>query len=132
MAQEGGGIAKRAATARFPFLGIIPTYAVFHPPLLVLIRLPTLACCATLPLPSVLGAYAFALSYPDLLFHSEGRTVPTKSLFEQEAPKIGTQKCSSKRGVSRILHVEFPQNNRELVKAEVSRKECSSKRPHSN
>ena len=29
----------------------------------------------------------------------EGRTVPTKSLFEQEAPKIGTQKCSTKRGV---------------------------------
>ena len=28
-----------------------------------------------------------------------GRKVPTKSLFEQEAPKIGTQKCSTKRGV---------------------------------
>ena len=26
----------------------------------------------------------------------EGRKVPTKSLFEQEAPEIGTQKCSTK------------------------------------
>ena len=29
----------------------------------------------------------------------EGRKVPTKSLLEQEAPEIGTQKCSTKRGV---------------------------------
>ena len=29
----------------------------------------------------------------------EGRKVPTKSLFEQEAPELETQKCSTKRGV---------------------------------
>ena len=48
--------------------------------------------------------------------------MPTKSLFEQEAPKIGTQKCSSKRGVRELLHVEIALNNRELVKAEVFEK----------
>ena len=47
---------------------------------------------------------------------------PTKSLFEQEAPKIGAQKCSTKRGVREPLHVEFALNNRELVKAEVFEK----------
>ena len=52
----------------------------------------------------------------------EGRKVPTKSLFEQEAPKIGTQKCSTKRGVRGTLHVEFALKNRELVKAEVFEK----------
>ena len=57
--------------------------------------------------------------------------MPTKSLFEQEAPKIGTQKCSTKRGVREPSHVEFALNNRELVKAEVfEKKECSSKQPH--
>ena len=34
----------------------------------------------------------------------EGRRVPTKKLFEQETPKIGTQKCSTKRGVQEPLH----------------------------
>ena len=43
----------------------------------------------------------------------------TKSLFEQEAPKIGTEKFSTKRGVREPLHVEFALNNRELVKVEV-------------
>ena len=33
--------------------------------------------------------------------------MPTKSLFEKEAPKIGTQKCSTKRGVPESLQVEF-------------------------
>ena len=51
--------------------------------------------------------------------------MPTKSLFEQEAPKIGAQKCSTKGGVREPVHVEFAMNNRELVKAECSRKECS-------
>ena len=41
--------------------------------------------------------------------------MPTKSLFEQEAPEIGTQKCSTKQGVREPLHVEFALNNRELV-----------------
>ena len=46
----------------------------------------------------------------------------TKSLFEQETPKNGTQKCSTKRGVREPLHLEFALNNRELVKAEVFEK----------
>ena len=33
--------------------------------------------------------------------------MPTKSWFEQEAPKIGAQKCSTKRGVREPLNVEF-------------------------
>ena len=56
--------------------------------------------------------------------------MPAKSLFEQEAPKIGTQKCSTKCGVRGPLHAEFALNNRELVNAEEFEKECSSKRPH--
>ena len=52
----------------------------------------------------------------------EGRKVPTKSLFEQEPPKIRTQKCSTKRGVREPLHVVFVLNDRELVKAEVFEK----------
>ena len=50
----------------------------------------------------------------------EGRKVPTKSLFGQEAPKIGTQKCSTKRGVRKPSHAcrICP----ELVKAEVFEK----------
>ena len=48
--------------------------------------------------------------------------MPTKGLFEQEAPKTGTQKCSTKRGVREPLHVEFALNNREFVKAEVFEK----------
>ena len=48
--------------------------------------------------------------------------MPTKSLFEQEAPKIGTQKCSTKRGVQEPLHVEFALRYRELVKADVFEK----------
>ena len=52
----------------------------------------------------------------------EGRKVPTKSLFEQEAPKTGTQKCSTKRGVREHLNAEFALNGRELVKAEVFEK----------
>ena len=40
------------------------------------------------------------------------------SLFEQEAPKIGTQKCSTKQGVREPLRVEFALNNTELVKPE--------------
>ena len=40
----------------------------------------------------------------------EGRKVPTKCLFEQETPKLGTQKCSTKRGVREPLHVEFALN----------------------
>ena len=45
-----------------------------------------------------------------------------KSLFEQEAPKIGTQKSSTKRGVRESCIVEFAMNNREVVKAEVFEK----------
>ena len=52
----------------------------------------------------------------------EGRKVPTKSLSEQEAPKIGTQKCSTKRGVREPLHVELALKNRELVKEELFEK----------
>ena len=48
--------------------------------------------------------------------------MPTESLFEQETPKIGTQKCLTKRGVREPLHVEFALNNRELVEAEVFKK----------
>ena len=48
--------------------------------------------------------------------------MPTKSLFEQEAPKIGTQECSTKGGVREPLHAEFALNNRELAKAEVFEK----------
>ena len=51
-----------------------------------------------------------------------GRKVPTESLFEQEAPQVGTQKCSTKRGLREPLHVEFALNNREVVKAEVFEK----------
>ena len=52
----------------------------------------------------------------------EGRKVPTKSLFEQEGPKMGTQKCSTKTRCSRILHVDFALNSRELIKTEVFEK----------
>ena len=52
----------------------------------------------------------------------EGRTVPTKSLFEQEAPQNWNPEVFEQTRCSRILHVEFPQNNRELVKAEVFEK----------
>ena len=46
--------------------------------------------------------------------------MPTISVFEQEAPKIGTQECSTKRGVrEQPVHVEFALNVRELLKAEV-------------
>ena len=48
--------------------------------------------------------------------------MPTKSLFEQEAPKFGTQKCLTKRGVREPLRLEFALNNRQLVKAEVFEK----------
>ena len=48
--------------------------------------------------------------------------MPTKSLFEQAAPKIGTQKCSTKSSVREPLHVEFALNHIELVKAEVFEK----------
>ena len=48
--------------------------------------------------------------------------MPTKSLFEEEAPNIVTQKCSTKCGVREPLHVEFALKNRELVKAEVFEK----------
>ena len=40
------------------------------------------------------------------LHRGEGRKVTTKNLFEQEPPKIGTRKCSTKRGVREPLHVE--------------------------
>ena len=52
----------------------------------------------------------------------EGRKVPTKSLFEQEPPAVGTQKCSTKRGVREPLQVEFALNDRKFVKAEVFEK----------
>ena len=52
--------------------------------------------------------------------------MPTKILFEQEAPKIGTHKCSTKQGVREPLRAEFALNNRELVKATMFEKECSS------
>ena len=48
--------------------------------------------------------------------------VPTKSLSEHEAPKIGTQKCSTQRGVREPLHADFALNNRAFVKAEVFEK----------
>ena len=41
--------------------------------------------------------------------------MPTKSLFEQEAPKIGTHKCSTKRGVREHLNAELALNDRDLV-----------------
>ena len=59
-----------------------------------------------------------AFSFPEW----EGRKVPTKSLFEQEAPKIGTQKCSTKRGVREAMHVQFALNNREMFNATVFEK----------
>ena len=37
--------------------------------------------------------------------------MPTENLSEQEAPKIGTQKRSTKAGVREPLHVEFALNN---------------------
>ena len=52
----------------------------------------------------------------------EGRKVPTKSLSEQEATKVGTQTCSTKRGVREPWNVEFSLNDRELVKTEVFEK----------
>ena len=52
----------------------------------------------------------------------EGRKLPTKSLFEQEAPKIGTHKCSTKRSVQEPSHVDFAMNSRELVNTEVFEK----------
>ena len=59
---------------------------------------------------------------PTLIEMAESRKVPTKYLFEQEAPKTETQKCSTKRGVREPLYVEFAKNNREMVKAEVFEK----------
>ena len=40
-------------------------------------------------------------------------------MFEQEAPKIGTHKCSTKRGVREPFHVEFVLNDRQRVTTEV-------------
>ena len=37
-------------------------------------------------------------------------------------PQIGTQKCSTKRGLREPLNVEIPLNDRELVKTEVFEK----------
>ena len=60
----------------------------------------------------------------------EGSKVLAKSLFEQEARQIGTQKCSTKQGVRKPLHGDSA-----LVKAEhwsrqkCSRRECSSNDP---
>ena len=48
--------------------------------------------------------------------------MPSKSLFEQGAPIIGTQKCSGKRGVRERLKVEFAMNDKELVKTKVFEK----------
>ena len=53
-----------------------------------------------------------------------------KSLFEQEAPKTGTQKCLTRQGVREPLNVEFALNNSELVKAEVFEKRLFEQRPH--
>ena len=58
--------------------------------------------------------------------------MPTKCLFEQEAPKIGTQKCSTKRGVRESLHLEFALNDGELVKAEVFEKRVFEQTTHEN
>ena len=55
------------------------------------------------------GAPKLQISVP-----CRGRTCP-----EQEAPKIGTPKCLTKRGVREPLNVKSALNNRELVKAEV-------------
>ena len=52
----------------------------------------------------------------------KGRKVPSKSLFEEEAPKIGTQNCSIKWSVREPLHVEFAVNNRELVETEFGKR----------
>ena len=57
---------------------------------------------------------------PQLLF--EGRKVPTRSPFEQEASKIGTQKCSTKRDVREPLKVELALSCRQLMKTEVFEK----------
>ena len=65
-----------------------------------------------------------------LRFFWEGRKVPTKSLFEQEAPKIGTQKCSTKRGVREPLNAESALNDRELVTTKVFEKRLSEQTAH--
>ena len=43
-------------------------------------------------------------------------------MFEQEAPKIGAQKCSTKWGGREPLNIEFALNDRELVTTEVFEK----------
>ena len=45
-----------------------------------------------------------------------------KMFVRARGPKIGTQKCSTQRGVREPLHVEVALNNRELVHAEVFEK----------
>ena len=59
----------------------------------------------------------------------EGRTVPSKSMFEQEAPKIGTRKCSTKWGGREPLNVEFALNDKELVTTEVFEKRVFEQMP---
>ena len=49
----------------------------------------------------------------------KGRKVPTKHLFEQEAPEIETQKCLTKRRVRERWNVGFAPTGREVVKTEV-------------
>ena len=46
-----------------------------------------------------------------------------RKLFEQEAPKIGTQKCSTKRGAREPLHVEFALKTENWSRQKCSRKE---------
>ena len=53
---------------------------------------------------------------------SEGRRVPSKSLFEQEAPKIERRSVPTKRCVRETLNEELALNDREFVKTEVFEK----------
>ena len=79
---------------------------------------------------------AFFLRYPRILLTPRGhkppfaalQKVPTKSLFGQEAPKIGARKCSSKRGVWEPLNLEIALNDRELVKTVGGRKTAQEKK----
>ena len=45
-----------------------------------------------------------------------------KKFVRARGPQIGTQKCSTKRGLRKPLHVEFALYNRESVKAEAFEK----------
>ena len=52
------------------------------------------------------------------------KTLP--SCVPGRGPKIGTQNCSTRRGVRKVLHLELALNHKELVKAEVFEKYVAS------